>query len=581
MSDVQITQLPAAQTVSGGEQIEAVQNGKSVSVTLNQVASLGVGPTGPAGPPGPASTVPGPTGPTGRQGDPGAALNYRGVVPTAADLPSRGAAGDSYVTLDTNDLWAYNALSQQQAPAPTGWVNVGPASSGVTGPTGATGPRPSGFTYKGTVPNEQALPSTGDVGDLYVAVDFDAMWAWNGNEWDNIGSAAADIPGPRGPIGVTGPIGPTGEAGPTGSTGATGATGGVGPQGVNGATGPTGGTGPAGQTANLRGQFTTRTPSELPANGLIPQDWDGPGLPPAPLQLDIGDGLLYNGTDVPAKTGTLYVFNVGGLEVNGWIDAGRIVGPAGPTGAQGIQGIQGATGVAGPAGPQGNQGPAGGQGLRGIDGAQGPQGIQGQQGLRGITGPQGYTGNTGATGSTGATGPTGPAGSGINIKGDVPTSAQLPATGNTNGDAYIVDADNSLWIWTGTKWVDMGPIAEGPTGPTGATGATGPASDLPGPTGPEGVTGPTGAQGIQGIQGGIGPTGPQGITGPTGIQGIPGPVGPTGPQGIQGVPGVTGPQGLQGVSGKDGLNFTSTILISTSTPDPAQGQQSWVWLQVT
>jgi hypothetical protein len=122
------------------------------------------------------------------------------------------------------------------------------------------------------------------------------------------------------------------------------------------------------------------------------------------------------------------------------------------------------------------------------------------------------------------------------MKGTVPTSAALPATGNHQGDAYIVTADDSLWIWDGTKWVSGGSIqgppgAAGPTGPTGSQGPTG----ATGPQGPIGNTGPQGATGATGAQGPIGNTGPTGATGPQGPIGTTGATGPTGPQGIPGV----------------------------------------------
>ena len=41
----------------------------------------------------------------------------------------------------------------------------------------------------------------------------------------------------------------------------------------------------------------------------------------------------------------------------------------------------------------------------------------------------------------GATGPTGPAGTGITIKGVVAVANDLPLTGNTIGDTYVVSAN--------------------------------------------------------------------------------------------------------------------------------------------
>lgn len=229
--------------------------------------------------------------------------------------------------------------------------------------------------------------------------------------------------GGAGPTGPTGPQGPAGQAGPTG------------PQGPAGQAGATGPTGAAGQTAKLKGSFSVRVPADLPSTGLIPKDWDGPNEPPAPIQLAVGEGLLYTGTTDAAHTGCLYIYNgTGGLEVTGYINAGKIVGPAGPTGPQGSAGAAGPTGPAGsigPTGPAGAAGPTGpgGSGPTGPAGPTGPKGDpsdlpgptgpQGVQGLQGATGPQGPAGNVGATGPqgvqgnpgpTGANGPTGPQG---------------------------------------------------------------------------------------------------------------------------------------------------------------------------
>ena len=115
----------------------------------------------------------------------------------------------------------------------------------------------------------------------------------------------------------------------------------------------------------------------------------------------------------------------------------------------------------------------------------------------------------------GPTGPTGPQGVSINAKGFVATVGALPASANLNGDAYVVQADDHLYVWSGTAWIDSGRFV----GPTGATGPTGPSG---GPTGPTGPTGPSG--------GPTGPTGPTGAIGPVGT-GATGPTGPTGPMG--------------------------------------------------
>jgi hypothetical protein len=108
------------------------------------------------------------------------------------------------------------------------------------------------------------------------------------------------------------------------------------------------------------------------------------------------------------------------------------------------------------------------------------------------------------------------------MKGSVATQSALPATGNTQGDAYIVSADDSLWMWDGTKWVSGGSIQ----GPPGAQGAQGPqgVAGAPGSTGSTGATGPQGLKGDPGVAGG---QGIQGATGAQGVQGVQGPPGPT------------------------------------------------------
>ncbi|TYA96759.1 hypothetical protein FXE12_12185, partial [Lactobacillus sp. SL9-6] len=103
------------------------------------------------------------------------------------------------------------------------------------------------------------------------------------------------------------------------------------------------------------------------------------------------------------------------------------------------------------------QGPAGKDGENGKDGATGPQGPQG------IQGPKGDTGQ------------------GLEIKGKVDTTSQLPATAS-EGDGYLVAEE--LYIWTNNAWKDCGQI-QGPAGKDGKDGATGPQ----GPQGPAGKDG--------------------------------------------------------------------------------------------
>jgi len=584
---VQIPQLPPATKLTGDELLEAVQNNTSVRVTAKAIAELGggggggvTGPTGPAGPIGPTGEpgVPGARGATGPTGADASALVYQGAVPTADNLPATGNTdGDTFVALDTGRLWVYKSPASFDAlGAPVaGWANVAPASAGVTGPTGPTGATGKGVLYKGQVPSESDLPKTGNVsGDSYTTEDTHVLYVWDGLRWNDEGTVT---------IGVTGATGPTGADGKQGLRGVTGE------QGIQGETGPAG---PAGQTANLKGEFHNRVPSDLPADGLIPKDFDGPNDPPVAIQFQVKDALLYTGTTDAAHTGCVYVFEgTGGLEVAGWINAGRIVGPTGATGPQGVAGVDGQT-IVGPTGSTGATGATGVTGEAGTiavglttTGAPGtsanvvntgtafdavfnftiPQGVAGPTGATGVTGTAATisvgtttTGNPGTNanvvnagssaaalfnftipqGPTGPTGSTGPS-SGVIYRGQVNTVGDLPATGNVTGYAYTVKADDHLYIWDGAKWTDNGSVSVGPQGATGTTGATG-STGITGTAATVGVG--TTTTGNPGTQANVTNTGtssaatfnftvPQGPTGPTGV-GTPGPTGPTGATGL-------------------------------------------------
>lgn len=104
-------------------------------------------------------------------------------------------------------------------------------------------------------------------------------------------------------------------------------------------------------------------------------------------------------------------------------------------------------------------------------------------------------------------------------KKPVATSSLLPATGNSLGDAIVVQDTGTIWVWTSLGvWVE----GSGATGPQGLQGEPGPA----GPTGPKGDKGDTGDAGATGATGATGPAGATGPTGPTGPQGPTGPAGP-------------------------------------------------------
>lgn len=195
---------------------------------------------------------------------------------------------------------------------------------------------------------------------------------------------------------------------------------------------------------------------------------------------------------------------------------------------KGVKGEKGDTGATGPKGDQGIQGPKGDTGEQGLQGKTGPKGDTGEQGPQGIQGPKGDTGakgDTGEQGPQGVKGEVGPKGdrgndgTGVSIKGSKDSESQLPTSGVSIGDGYLVNG--SLYVYgSDNKFSNVGEI-KGPKGDTG-------------PTGPRGLTGAKGDTGLQGIQGPKGDTGLTGAKGDTGAQGEQGPQGQQGPKGDTG-----------------------------------------------
>ena len=240
-------------------------------------------------------------------------------------------------------------------------------------------------------------------------------------------------PGPTGGSGgegIPGPAGPAGPAGPTGPAGPIGPEGPEGPMGTQG--------------IGIRYVGTVGAEADLPATATQGDLYTV--LTPEPVH-----GFVWDAT------------------TSAWVDAGPVQGPQGiegPAGPAGADGKDGLPGKQGAQGVQGEVGPAGADGAVGPAGPQGDQGIQGEQGIQGIQGA---------------------AGLGITFKGNVPTEADLPATGQVQGDLWVVatpePAHGFVWDETVPGWVDAGPV-QGPQGIQGKDGAVGPA----GPAGPSAVS---------------------------------------------------------------------------------------------
>jgi hypothetical protein len=213
--------------------------------------------------------------------------------------------------------------------------------------------------------------------------------------------------------------------------------------------GPTGPAGPAGpQGAGLSYQGSVATVGSLPTPSTAGYAY---------LVTGTGDLWIYSGT--------------------AWNNGGPIQGPAGPIG------------------PAGATGPAGAAGADGADGADGAavelRKTTTEIQWRLVGDPTWITlvSLTEIQGPVGDTGPTGPAGPGFGYQGSVATVGDLPIP-STQGFGYLVTATGDLHIYSGTVWVNAGPL-QGPPGADGIDGATG----ATGPTGPQGPAGPQGEPG--------------------------------------------------------------------------------------
>jgi hypothetical protein len=593
--------------------VEPNEAASKLYVDLNQGPE---GPTGPQGPPGPqgAPGAPGAPGPEGPQGElgPEGPQGERGPIGPEGQ---QGPMGPQGIEGPPGEEGPQGIRGETGAQGPQGiegeeGVQGPPGIAGPTGPQGPMGPQgedgvegpqgPQGIQGEpglegpdGIQGEEGPQGPPGVVGPTGPPGPMGPQGI-EGPPGEEGSQGIQGEPGPQGPQGIEGVIGPqgppgidgaTGPQGPMGAQGQDGATGPQGPEGTPGPTGPEGPEGPqgdAGTSARIVGSFGRQTTvADLPPSGLLPPDFDGPGIPPAAYQMISGEALVYSPPDQnDPQWGWLFTFVGTAEQPDGWVDVGGVRGPQGPQGPQGIEGPPGQigpvgpTGPGGPIGPQGIEGPpgqTGAQGIQGETGAQGPQGIegvigpQGPPGVAGPTGPQGpagpqgedgVAGEQGPQGIQGIPGPQGPRGD-PGVEGPQGPIGVTGATGppgpqGAQGEDGVAGEQGPQGIQgiPGPQGPRGDPGVEGPQGPIGVTGATGP----PGPQGAQGVEGPTGQQGPQGIQGVPGPQGPQGIEGVDGVQGPPGVAGPTGPQGPTGAQGVEGPEGPTAVS-TDANNF--------------------------
>lgn len=447
-----------------------------------------------------------------------------------------------------------------------------------------------GIAVKVSQVTDNALVLRSD-GALYVGpmITKVSMDAGNKVEIKADGIYVESIQGPKGdtgPQGDTGPRGPQGDAGPAGAAGEKGDKGDPG-LGLNVlAKLDTIGDLPAvadyneGDTFVIEGHFWAKItnggiaswtdlgsfigPEGLSAYEVAVADGFSGTISDWLLSLKGADGIglrilgsFTNVSDLPAsgqENGDAYIIQQQMYVWDGtqWSIVGQ-VGPAGKSAYQTWLDI-------------GNTGSqldfiASLKGAKGDTGTQGPQGIQGPKGEDGVDGK-----NANA----------------VSLLGSKDTEGDLPPTGNTNGDGWLIG--DHVWVWDGSAWKDLGQFQ----GPKGDVGPTGPQGEQ-GPTGPQGPQGPAGQNGkdnyalavADGFEGTLteylasvkGEKGDTGATGPRGVQGETGPKGDTGEQGIQGPEGPEGPQGEQGPKGETGEGLKPKGEVATVGDLPSTGQE--------
>ena len=263
------------------------------------------------------------------------------------------------------------------------------------------------------------------VGDIWLSSLTDVFSIWNGSDWAYVAAAT-----PVGPQGVTGPTGPTGEQGQ-----------------------------PAVDFSLLG---TVATVGDLPEFGTL-------------LTSNALTGeTTYASAYYVVSEESVYVWRT-----FGWANAGPILGPTGPQAVSFIVigEVFAVTDLPSEIPAITEEGLYPAYYVSSIGEVYVSNGTEWNS-VGPIIGPTGPTGPAGVTGEKGAPSLA------FNLLGSVETFADLPATGNTTGDAYHVrsylipdpeapisegDILTGLFAWDGAQWVSVGYIL----GPTGATGPTG------------------------------------------------------------------------------------------------------------
>ena len=147
-------------------------------------------------------------------------------------------------------------------------------------------------------------------------------------------------------------------------------------------------------------------------------------------------------------------------------------------------------------------GTKGSKGNAGTDGTKGNKGQKGITGTLGTDGDKGQKGRAGINGNKGQKGTKGSAATLLTFEGQVPTPADLPLTGNTEGDVYQAVSNNALYVWDGNIWLEL---------------AAEPAS-VKGQKGDDGLKGSKGQKGVE-VKGQKGQAGTNAVDGTKGDKG--------------------------------------------------------------
>ena len=421
-------QGPSGASVTGAQGPQGPQGPSGASVTGAQGPQGPQGVTGAQGPQG----VPGAQGPqgpsgasvTGAQGPRGATGSTGAQGPQGPSGPAGSGGGTSIVIKDEGTTITSNVASINFVGSGVTASNTGnDVTITITGGGGGGGSGNANVTVSSSAPSgaraNQDFWWDSDTGMLKIYYDDGTSSQW-----------VDSVTRVTGNTGNTGPQGPQGAQGPSGPSGA-GAQGPQGPQGAAGSRGLMGG------VNYVFSAFNT-------ANS-------DPGV----------GNIRYNNTTISSVT-QLYIDNINGdsSNVGTWINSWD-ASSASPSGYVVISSTD-----------------AGNEftnifGVTSVDAQSGYYTVNVTY-LSGsiASAAANVSVNFSSAGSAGPQGPQGPQGpAAFNIKGTIATVGSLPGSPAAS-DAYILTSNNTLWTWTGSAWVNSGPIV-GPSGPSGPTSEIG------------------------------------------------------------------------------------------------------------